>query len=189
MKTLILFLAVGFLLGPAKGSEPGFVKTYQPLDGLANEEVHVEPVICVSSHAYSDDDHTLAMAFISRPNTPPNDLHGIPVNINLASEIGLTFAVRHIDSEASQIVLSFEPPSADDTGTGEEFRRTRKAIFTASLECLRLCAPANLKSASVIISTKSTDKEWLVEIAGRYNRHKKDAPFHPDLENQSGPRD
>jgi hypothetical protein len=172
------YLALGlgvFLLDCSIASEPGFVRTYQPLGGLANGTIHVESVMCVSRQAYNDDDHTLPISYISAPYTPPGnaDLQ----NVNIASDAGLHFRVSYDDPKAPKIILEVESLPDDDKSVGK-FNNTRETVFTAALECLRLCTSAKLKDAPVLLVTKSKERTWLEQIIQKYNKHKKEVPFY-----------
>jgi len=175
MKMLLSLSLAALLVDCAVASEPGFVRTYQPLGGLANGTVHVESVMCVSRNAYSDDDHTLPMSYISAPYTPPGDAD--LKNINLAADAGVEFAVSREDPKHPQIILQLES-LPDEDGSANKFNNTREVVFTAILECLRLCVPEDLKDASVVLATNSKDKVWLEQIIQKYNKHNKSLPFY-----------
>jgi hypothetical protein len=139
--------------------------------------------MCVSRQAYSDDDHTLPISYISAPYTPPGnaDLK----NINLAADAGVEFSVSHEYPKHPRIILQVES-LPDDDGSANKFNNTREVVFTAILECLRLCVPEDLKDASVVLATKSKDKVWLEQIIQKYNKHKKSLPFYSDESEQGG---
>lgn len=175
MKTLLSLGLAAFLVDCAVASEPGFVRTYQPLGGLANGTVHVESVTCVSRNAYSDDDLILPISYISAPYTPPGDA-GLE-NVNLAADAGVQFVVSHEDPKHPRIILLVES-LPDEDGGADKFNNTRDTVFMACLECLRLCVPEKLKDAPVVLVTKSKDRVWLEQIIEKYNKHKKSLPFY-----------
>jgi hypothetical protein len=175
MKSLFSLSLAVILIDCAFASEPGFVRTYQPLGGLANGTIHVEPVICVSRNAYSDDDRSLPMSFISAPYTPPGDAD--VKNINLAAVAGVEFVVSREDPKHAKIVFQVES-LPDDRASAQKYNNTREVVFTAILECLRLCVPEELKDASLVLATESKDKAWLEQIIDNYNKHNKTLPFY-----------
>ena len=177
MKSLLQIALVSCSVALAGASEPGFVRTYQPLGGMANGTIRVESVICISRHAFNDDDKSLPMRFISEPYLPPSDTMLKQQNVNQAKEAGISFGISYKNPEAPQIILSVEN-LPDDNESANKFNNTREALFTASLECLRLCTPDKLKDVTVVLSTKFADKAWLEEIIRKYNKHKKDLPFY-----------
>jgi hypothetical protein len=176
MKSLLQIALASCSLALVSANEPGFVRTYQPLGGMANGTIHIVPVMCISMYAFSDDEKSLPISFISAPYIPPSDNKA--GNVNQAKEAGISFGIRHDDPKAPQIILSVES-LPDDTESANKFNNTSEVVFTASLECLRLCTPPKLKNAAVVLSTKAADKGWLELLLGKYNKHNKDLPFYP----------
>ncbi|WP_395747555.1 hypothetical protein [Prosthecobacter sp.] len=166
-------LAWLLIAAPAFGGESMLTVTYQPLDGMGSGSIVIAEVTCHDWYATSG--MATQIGLISARNVPPtNNLEQARNDVNLASLCGLRFEASDIGNRTAPLGLKLDatkfsvPKSA--SGTPEE-------IIRASLECLRRCLPAKLRTTPVTLSCRDSDKEWLQKIVSEFNAHDRTKVF------------
>ncbi len=164
----LLFLNVGFA-----EVKPEFVKVFQPLRDHGSERlVQIHSVVCWDSNGAGAT--TKAPLITAANKVPTNDSDGAD-DLNLASLASLS--VEHESSGAGPDVFLVDLSKAKS----EERGSSTPEVFRATLECLRLIFPKEIKKAEIRF-TIPVGMPGCRRIADEFLKHDQSKPFFIQLE-------
>ncbi len=176
MKTFSFILPFLMAARVAVAGEPALTMTYQPLSGLRSGVIAVVPVVCHHWYATSVGS---AVDLIHVRNVPPTDNPASATeDLNLASRGGLKFSTNDLGVAEPVPMILLDATKFDSSKTGYP----KEDVIRASLECLRLCVPEQLKSTKITLKCRDEDREWLSKIVTEYDSAPRDKPFFVAVE-------
>lgn len=173
MKNPFVIIASLLMASFLSAGESALTTTYQPLAGLGLGNVVVVQVTC--HHWYANSARS-AVNLIHVRNVPPTDNPQLATaDLNLASVCGLKFSTNDLGAVGSDPMIVFDATKFDISKAGGF---AKEDIVRASLECLRLCLPEQLKNTKVTLKSREADQEWISKIVTEFDSAPRDQPFY-----------
>lgn len=167
---LITLLASCFSL---HAGESALTTTYQPLDGLGGGGIRIVPVAC--HDWYRSSGMQTQISLISAKNVPPtNNAKEATQDLNLASVYGVRFSGDPDNVNGKGRDLSVYAPGL---GTSKPSGYPPEEVFRASLECLRLALPPELRGETLTLKDPEKHADWLAGIVKEFNAHDRTKVF------------
>lgn len=170
----LLFLTV--FLASSLGLHAGesmLTTTYQPLNGLRGGGIRIVPVAC--HDWYRSSGMQTQISLISAKNVPPtNNAKEATQDLNLASVYGVRFSGDPANVNGKGRELSVYAPGL---GTSNPSGYPPEQVFRASLECLRLALPPELRGETLTLKDPEKHAAWLAEIVKEFNAHDRTKVF------------
>lgn len=150
------------------GETPELVEVFQPLwDRRSGRLVQIHTVVCWDSHGAGPT--TKAPLITAANRVPTNDFDG-PEDLNLASLAGISIKHETPGPEKDLFVVDLSRVKEEEPGSSSA------EVFRATLECLRLTFPKEIKNAEIEF-TIPENMPVCRKIADEFLTHNKSKPF------------
>ena len=173
MRSLLFLTALLASSLCVQAGESVLTTTYQPLDGLGGGGIRIVPVAC--HDWYRSSGMQTQISLISAKNVPPtNNAKEATQDLNLASVYGVRFFgdPANVNGKGRDLFVY-----APGLGTPKAGGHPPEKIFRASLECLRLALPPELRGEPLALKAPEEHAAWTAEIVKEFNAHDRTKVF------------